>query len=578
MGNCVHVAGVANFLRLAEEAGYETLLLGAATPISRIVEAVDTYHPVALAVSYRLTPANGGVLLDQLLRELDGRDVTVLFGGTAEMVRIAEGSARIAACFTGGETLGKVRSVFNLLSGGAAAQEECGEVVSQVPVGRRIDSLVGAGDREHSVPLIRHHFGLPDLEATVDGVREIAEAGVLDILSIAPDQNAQEFFFRPQQMDPSQHGAGGVPLRTPEDLDRLYGASRHGNHPYLRIYSGTQDLLRWAQMSVMHLHNAWGTIPLSWYSELDGRSRRSLEEAIVENCAVMQWYAEREIAVEVNEAHHWSLRDAPDTVAVAMAYIAARMAKKAGVRQFFAQYMFNTPSYTSPIADVAKMMAKLTLIESLRTDSFVPYRQVRAGLTHFTADLNVAKGQLAMATALMLQLQPHIVHVVGFCEADHAAKPSDVIESCKIVQGVMRNSFMGSPSMLLDPRVRAKYEALLEESMLLIGTIERFGTSLGRIDPLTDPVTLAQAIRCGILDAPHLAGQPCALGRVRTAPFNGGCHSINQNGQPVSEGDRLLQVLRQEPAKSLCKVTPNELIANSQSAPPDSPLIRKLLS
>ena len=36
---------------------------------------------------------------------------------------------------------------------------------------------------------------------------KIAESGVLDILSIGPDQNAQEHFFHPENMDHSQDGA-----------------------------------------------------------------------------------------------------------------------------------------------------------------------------------------------------------------------------------------------------------------------------------------------------------------------------------------------------------------------------------
>ncbi|HBK86124.1 MAG TPA: methionine synthase, partial [Firmicutes bacterium] len=66
------------------------------------------------------------------------------------------------------------------------------------------------------------------------------------------------------------------------------------------------------------------------YSELDGRSNRPLATAIAENLATMAWYAERGIPVEVNEAHHWSLREASDTIAVAMAYLAAAFAKQQG--------------------------------------------------------------------------------------------------------------------------------------------------------------------------------------------------------------------------------------------------------
>ncbi|MBL7140325.1 MAG: cobalamin B12-binding domain-containing protein, partial [Planctomycetes bacterium] len=283
LGNCAHVAGVANFLRLAAEAGFRTVLLGAAVPVERVVQAVRDHQPDALAVSYRLTPANGRALLEALLEAMEAfPDVVLLFGGTAGMVEMAEATGRFAFCFVGEEPERRIQSVFLRLRGEPERAEE--ELhTALVPIGERVSSLAKVGGDRRFVPLLRHHFGLPSLEETVEGVRRIAESEVLDVISVAPDQNAQEFFFRPDEMDPALDGAGGVPLRKPEDLRRLYEASRCGNYPYLRIYSGTRDLLKWAEMSVRELHNAWGTVPLTWYSELDGRSRRPIETAIAEN-------------------------------------------------------------------------------------------------------------------------------------------------------------------------------------------------------------------------------------------------------------------------------------------------------
>ena len=576
LGNCVHVAGVANFLRLASQAGFETELLGAATPVDRIVQAVHYRRPRALALSYRLTPSNGKALLDSLLERLeDCRDLFLLFGGTPEMVQLARETGRFAELFVGDEPFGKIESVFRRLRGQITEETEA-DAAALMPVGQRVNALMNAADGQHAVPLLRHHFGLPDLEETVAGVRMIAQAEVLDVISIAPDQNAQESFFRPEEMDRSLDGAGGVPLRRPEDLQRLYEASRCGNYPYLRIYSGTRDLLKWARMSTSELHNAWGTIPLTWYSELDGRSKRRLEDAIRENLSVIRWYAERDIPVEINESHHWSLRDSPDQVAIAMAYISAYCAKKMGVKQYFAQYMFNTPSFTTAVSDLAKMAAKVALIETLRDEDFIPYRQVRAGLSHFAVDLDKAKGQLAMATMIMLGLRPHIIHVVGYSEADHASRPEDVIESCKIVHGVMRNAFLGMPDPLHEPRVTELRKELLDEALLLLGTLERFGEELGSEDPLADPSVIARAIRTGLIDAPHLRGQPCALGMVRTGPAAGGCRALGTRGSTLQEADRLLKVLQDGPAAELIAGDVRRLIG-----PPDSlpglPTIKDLM-
>src|ERR1700686_1952705 len=139
LGNCVHVAGVAHFLRLAEDAGFQTLLLGAATPIARILEAVDQYNPCSLAISYRLTPSNGRTLLEELMREMEGRSPVVLFGGTPEMVRIAQQFPRIAACFSGDENMSKVRQVFRLLGRESYPEPESGEASSPVPIEKRVD-------------------------------------------------------------------------------------------------------------------------------------------------------------------------------------------------------------------------------------------------------------------------------------------------------------------------------------------------------------------------------------------------------------------------------------------------------
>ena len=62
----------------------------------------------------------------------------------------------------------------------------------------------------------------------------------------------------------------------------------------------------------------------------------------------MRWHAEHGVPVEMNESHHWSLRDAPDVVAVVAAYLAAYNARAAGVRDYVQQLMFNNPPCTSP--------------------------------------------------------------------------------------------------------------------------------------------------------------------------------------------------------------------------------------
>ena len=56
LGECVHVAGVMNFLRLAETAGWETVFLGPAVTISDVFTAAKNNKADLVGVSYRLTP------------------------------------------------------------------------------------------------------------------------------------------------------------------------------------------------------------------------------------------------------------------------------------------------------------------------------------------------------------------------------------------------------------------------------------------------------------------------------------------------------------------------------------------
>jgi methylmalonyl-CoA mutase cobalamin-binding subunit len=550
MGNCVHVAGVVRFLTLAEELGYETRFLGAAVPVDEFIREIKEFDPDIIGLSFRLTPEVAGKLIEDFKAKM-GEDALkkyrFVFGGTPPVCRVAEKAGIFERCFTGLENTSDIMEFLGCSSGNCTVR-------------RYSDNLLERIESSQPAPILRHHFGLPDLEKTRQGIRTIAEAGVLDVISIAPDQNAQESFFRPEEMDLMQSGAGGVPIRSKEDLIGFKEASRAGNYPMLRIYSGTRDLVAWAEMSRETINNAWGAVPLCWYSVLDGRSKRTPVEAIRENQEAMRWYGKNDIPLEVNEAHHWSLRDAHDAIAVVMAYLAAYNAKAMGVKHYVAQYMFNSPPMITPAMDLAKMLAKIMLIESLHDKDFTSYRQARAGLLHLSPRENVAKGQLAASTVNALQIKPHIIHVVGYCEGDHAAEAADVIESCEIVQGVIRNCFTGNADSLADPAVIARRDQLLEEASEILDAITQLGKRVEKdrkndpvkevadgnveTDPLTDPDVLAEAIRIGILDAPHLKGNPYAAGRLETRCIDGGIHAWSREDEHrISEKERLANIL-----------------------------------
>jgi len=529
LGACVHVAGIRNFLSLCESAGFRTTFLGPAVAPKALVEAVVAEKPNIVAVSYRLTPEGAEHLFRELKDEIGRRGTTgarFVFGGTPPVAKAAERSGIFDRVFSGAES---VEDILAFIRGGRAGESRAdypGDLVSRIGLTR-------------PVPLLRHHYGRPTLGETVAGAARIAEAGVLDILSLGPDQNAQESFFRPDEMDPGQDGAGGVPLRKPEDLSAIFEATRRGNFPLLRCYSGTRDLRKWAEMSVRTIRIAWGAIPLFWYSALDGRSRRSLADAIAENLDVIGWYAGQGIPVEVNESHQWSLRDAHDALAVATAFLAAYNAKKRGVRHYVAQFMFNTPRETSPMMDLAKMAAKRTMIEGLEDSGFAVFRQVRAGLASMPLDFDMAKGHLASSATVSQALDPHILHVVGYSEADHAITAEELIESCRIARGAVNNCLRGLPDMTADPAVRKRKDELMSEAGVLLETIRQLGAG-GSDDPWTDPGVLAAAVAEGVLDAPHFQGSSVARGAVVTRIIDGACHAVDpETGKPMTESERL---------------------------------------
>lgn len=533
LGNCVHIGGVNHFLSLAEEEGFSTYSLGPAVKINRLISEIERLQPAIVAVSYRLTPTVAGTLFDELIEEIKKRGikgVRFIFGGTPSVAQVAREKSFFEKIFDGTESIEAVKEYLR-----GATKRDIKETYPQTLV-ERIRS-------RYPLPILRHHFGRPSLKETIEGVKEIAEAKVLDVISLGTDQNAQEFFFKPELMKKELDGAGGVPVRTPDDLRKIYEASRTGNFPLMRCYSGTNDLMKWAEMSIETINNAWAAIPLTWYSVMDGRSRRTLREAISENQRVMKYYAERGIPVEVNESHQWSLRDAHDSLAVAMAYIAAYNAKKVGVKHYVSQYMFNTPPGTSPRMDLAKMKAKDEMINRLSNNNFEVYREVRAGIAHFSPNPEIAKGQLAASAMVSLWMKPHILHVVAYCEGDHAVYPAELIESCNIVYGVIKNVARGLPNIDEDRVIEERKNELISEAEILIEAIIKFGKGKSE-DPLTDPEVLADAIKIGILDTPHFTSNEHLCGNIKTNLIDGAWYAIDpETGEILNERKRLKQIL-----------------------------------
>jgi len=539
LGECVHVAGVLNFLRLAEAAGWHTVFLGPAVPIEEVLATARREKADLVGVSYRLTPETGERLLGEFAEEADQlrrEGMRFAFGGTPPVAERARAIGFFERAFDGTEG---VEMVLSYLKG----QVHAGVSEKDFP-----QTAVERLAWKAPLPIIRHHFGLPTVEATREGIEHIAEAQVLDVISLGTDQDAQANFFHPERQDPRRTGAGGVPVRGPEDFRALFAASRRGNYPLLRTYSGTDDFLRLAEMYVHTINNAWCAIPIFWFNQMDRRGPWDLEGSIGEHQRVIAWYGERGIPVEMNEPHHWGMRDSPDVIFVVAAYLSAHNARAFGVGDYIAQFMFNSPPGLSDAMDLAKMLACLDLIEPLGGPGFRIWKQTRTGLLSYPLDEDAARGHLSASVYLQMALSPHIVHVVSHTEAHHAATAGEVVEACKLARRAIENALRGQPDMSCDPAVQQRREELVREARGTLDAIRGLAGP-GVDDPLTDAATLTRAVTAGILDAPHLLNNPFARGQiVSRVDGRGACVAVSpETGLLLSEQERIATLNTRSP-------------------------------
>jgi hypothetical protein len=539
IGQCVHVAGVHNFMNIATQLGYKCKFLGPATPIYKVIDEIQQYHPEIVGLSYRLTPSTVKPLLKNFfknLEKIEDKPNKLYFAGTSEVINVVKEFNKFDEYFIGGE------STFSIISILKDKKKDLKKKL-EIPM-----DLLSRIEWKKPYPIVRAHFGLSNFEETVRGIQRIASAEVLDVISIAPDQNTQSNYFHPTEQIQELSGAGGVPLRTEEDFIKLHKARLMGNYPLLRIYAGTRDFIKLAKLYQRTIKNAWAAIPIFWFNQMDGRGPLTLKDSIKQHLKTIKWYAKNNVPVEINDPHHWSLRDAPDAIAVADMYLSGIIAKNLGVKYFIAQYMFNTPPSSSLDMDLAKILAKDELLLTLVDESFSLIKQVRTGLASFPIDLDKAKGQLAASTLIQLAIKPNIVHVVSYSEASHAARPEDIIESCKIVDQVINTSFT-SKLNLIDEEVRKRKEELIREAQWIINLIPRLAKShIEQKNPWINHKVLNRLVEYGIFDAPHLKNNPFALGEIRTKIFNGACYSWDITHQRrIDERERIKNIIEKNP-------------------------------
>ena len=503
IGDCVHSLGVETFAEWMEDRGegHMAVKLGPAVPIEDVINKIRESRPEVVAISMRL----GDLHVDKLIGEFIEKaaqyhllphesGIRYAFGGlrpAANLVRAMTGLPVAEDKFSPPEDrhfdldeiaenyadIDAFQGFFGLVVDDYITMEELEAFAQDKTAVVTVQEIQWADtllERVRQVrelekrPIIRAHIGVAadSIEPTVKAVEKLAEAECLEIVSLAPDQPAQEYlakFVRGEE-DPDNYlkGQGGVPIRTKEDLRRLKAATQRGNYPLTRIYSGTDELVELAKLFEGEFHMPFPAVPIFFYNELDGRGPIAIREGFDEHFEVMRWWAARNKAVEINDPHQWQLRNSTDDMLVTDHVVAGVVALEMGIRHYVMQMMYDLPPGASGLNDLAKFQAAYELIEPLtRHFDFYILKETRGGLSSFPPNLDRAKGHLAFSTHWQMYMEPDIVHVVSFSEAHHEAKAEDVVESCDIVKQVFEDFYKGDrPDIWADRRLMARKKRL----------------------------------------------------------------------------------------------------------------------
>ena len=599
----VHTLGLTTVMNLLEECGYEIFL--APSDVNAALEDIQkinnwgifrhwlsTYGITFLGFSYRLDPKQGcdyfcrlyyllqenrffsrdGGFIQQLFfaglpdtcelirRELDGN--VLLFPGDETPVetlsRLGVPGDRLPSTLLQNNDYDNMRweLATKLIAEGAYKLVGQSDHYGYPECGTKQDSFLKRlryCKEKHTLPLIRAHVGPynPDraeaLREFGSWTKELAASRLLDVLSIGSSQLSQSNFGENWE---GKSNGGGIPVNSEREYAQIAAIA---SPMLVRTYAGTKNISELARMYERAINISWHALSFWWFSEIDGRGMNTVLENLREHIETIRYIASTGKPLEPNVPHHFAFRGTDDASYVISGYLAAKTAKKYGIRHLILQNMLNTPKYTWGIQDLAKGRAMLRLVRGLEDDSFKISLQARAGLDYFAPDIEKAKVQLAAVTMLMDDLEPEnsdspeIIHVVSYSEAVRLATPAVIRESIQITMQALCSYRIARQqgavlNMAYDCETIKRTEELYDECYEAIKILEDY------LPDLYTPEGLYRIFEEGFLPVPYMLDPEHKYSRAtlcRTALRSGGIRVIDEEGKPIRTADRYKKIIMQ---------------------------------
>ena len=357
----------------------------------------------------------------------------------------------------------------------------------------------------------------------------------MDIVSIGTSQLTQSNFNENWE---DRVNGGGVPINSPEEYRMIYEVSRP---LLLRTYAGTKNIPELAKIHEETINISWHALSIWWFNQLDERGPYNLYDNLKQHFDTIKYIATTDKPFEANVAHHFGFRGGDDVTYVVSAVLAAKLAKKLGIKTYVMQNMLNTPRATWGIQDLAKSRAMLAFAKELEDEDFKVLLQPRAGLDYFKTDLEEAKVQLAAVSALMDDIDPHnemsppMIHVVSYSEASHLATPDIIHESVQITQHALKEYRKlrkngDIEDMSKNEDVLARTEEIIDAACTIIHGIEE------HIEDPYSPEGFYKAFVAGFMPVPYLwttDEEYKHAKHFKTKPIKGATKVVDEEGNPV---------------------------------------------